>query len=68
VLSDYRRRGHGKALVSALAGLARDTGCYGMWVLTDDFNTAAMSTYQSAGAIRVEASTMLTWEFAAPAR
>jgi ribosomal protein S18 acetylase RimI-like enzyme len=63
VLPDYQRRGHGRALVAALAAAAKRAGCYGMWVLTDDFNTAAMTTYQSAGANRSEATTMLTWDF-----
>src|SRR5688500_17224144 len=34
----YRRRGIGKALVSALRDLAIERGCYGMWVLTDADN------------------------------
>ncbi|MDP1805955.1 MAG: GNAT family N-acetyltransferase, partial [Acidimicrobiales bacterium] len=34
----YQRRGVGRALVEALATLARDVGCYGMWVLTDPDN------------------------------
>lgn len=46
---DFRRRGIGKALVAALADLARTRGCYGMWVLTDSDNPAAVRTYQSAG-------------------
>ena len=37
-----RGRGIGRALVTALADLARDAGCYGMWVLTDDDNPAAV--------------------------
>ncbi|HZE00492.1 MAG TPA: GNAT family N-acetyltransferase, partial [Pseudonocardiaceae bacterium] len=36
----FRRRGIGKALVAALAELARESGCYGMWVLTDSDNWA----------------------------
>src|ERR1700687_5474794 len=31
-----RRRGYGRELVRALAEIARERGCYGMWVLTDD--------------------------------
>ena len=44
-----RRRGFGRALVEALATLARERGCYGMWVLTDDGNVAALATYETAG-------------------
>src|SRR5664279_3531472 len=34
----FRRRGIGKALVSALADIARSHDCYDMWVLTDADN------------------------------
>ena len=44
-----QRRGHGRALVAALADLARERGCYGMWVLTDRDNAAAVATYTAAG-------------------
>lgn len=45
----FRRRRIGQALVSALAKLARERGCYGMWVLTDHDNAAALTTYRRAG-------------------
>lgn len=45
----FRGRGIGKALVANLADLARARGCYGIWVLTDSDNLAALRTYQSAG-------------------
>lgn len=57
------RRGHGRALVSALAGLARERGCYGMFVLTDDDNDAAKATYRAAGAGPAEPTIMLGWTF-----
>src|SRR3954449_12357195 len=44
-----RGRGVGRALVSQLAELARERGCYGMWVLTDDGNPAALRAYAAAG-------------------
>ena len=44
-----RGRGVGTALVDALAALARDRGCYGMWVSTEADNEAALATYRSAG-------------------
>lgn len=59
VAEQYRRRGIGKALVAALARLARETNCYGMWVLTDDDNRAALATYQAAGAAREPDTVML---------
>src|SRR3954453_8590710 len=46
----FRRRGIGRALLGALAELARARGCYGMFVLTDDDNAAANGTYDSGGA------------------
>ena len=45
----FRRRGIGRALVERLAALAREAGCYGMWVITDDDNAAARATYEGSG-------------------
>ncbi len=58
-----QRRGHGRALAAALADLARERGCYGMYVLTDDDNAAALATYTSAGGGPPEPAVMLTWTF-----
>jgi len=63
VAEAHRRRGIGKALVAALVRLAREAGCYGMWVLTDQDNRAALATYQAAGAAREPDTVMLGWEF-----
>ncbi|MEY2588476.1 MAG: hypothetical protein QOJ67_460 [Acidimicrobiaceae bacterium] len=60
----FRGRGVGKALVARLADLARERGCYGMWVLTDADNAAAIATYESAGAGEASAQLMLTWRLA----
>jgi GNAT superfamily N-acetyltransferase len=60
---DHRRRGVGTALVKALADLARDRGCYGMWVGTESDNVAALATYRAAGAAPPEPSVTLTWKF-----
>ena len=58
----FRRRGIGRALAAALAGLARQRGCYGMFVLTDHDNLAAQATYLSAGAVReADNIVMLSW-------
>ena len=46
---DHRRRGVGRALVEALAELARSKGCYDVWVLTEEENEAAVATYRRAG-------------------
>jgi ribosomal protein S18 acetylase RimI-like enzyme len=64
VHADHRRRGIGKALVEALATLARAQGCYGMWVGTEPDNAAALATYLAAGAEPPEPFMTLTWTFA----
>ena len=58
-----RGRGAGSALVSALGDLARERGCYGMWVSTEQDNAAALATYRSAGAGAPEPGVVLTWTF-----
>jgi ribosomal protein S18 acetylase RimI-like enzyme len=60
-----RRRGFGRALVAELASLARERGCYGMFVFTDDDNAAARATYRSAGAGQASRQFMLEWDFRA---
>jgi ribosomal protein S18 acetylase RimI-like enzyme len=60
----FRGRGIGVALVEALAVLARERGCYGMWVLTDQDNEGAIATYRRAGASNASSSLMLEWRFA----
>lgn len=57
-----RRRGHGRALVEALAALATERGCYGMWVLTDADNEAALATYTAGGAAPPTSHVMLSWD------
>jgi ribosomal protein S18 acetylase RimI-like enzyme len=63
----YRNRGVGRGLVDALARRARQNGCYGMWVLTDAGNAAALKAYRAAGGTERGASVMLDWHFEAPA-
>jgi ribosomal protein S18 acetylase RimI-like enzyme len=57
----HRRRGTGTALVTALRELARERGCYDMWVLTDEDNEAALRTYRKAGSAESSTHVMLTW-------
>ncbi|WP_406395172.1 GNAT family N-acetyltransferase [Streptomyces sp. NBC_00887] len=61
----YRRRGIGRALTEALAAVARERGCYDMWVGVERDNDAAMATYRSAGACEDGVFAMLTWKFGA---
>ena len=58
-----RGRGVGRALVEALAALARGRGCYGMWVGTEPDNAAAIRTYEQAGARATPAHVILEWDF-----
>ena len=58
----HRRRGIGADLVRALGDLAVERGCYGMWVLTDNDNDAALATYRSARPSEESRHVMLTWE------
>jgi GNAT superfamily N-acetyltransferase len=63
VEEEHQRQGIGKALVTELVQLAWRQGCYGMWVLTDRTNTAAMAVYQSAGGVDDGDSVVLVWTF-----
>jgi ribosomal protein S18 acetylase RimI-like enzyme len=60
---EHRNQGVGRALVRALADLARGRGCYGMWVGTEPDNAAALATYRAAGADPPEPSVTLSWAF-----
>jgi ribosomal protein S18 acetylase RimI-like enzyme len=63
VADHARRRGIGSALVEALAGLARDRGCYGMWTGTEQDNAAARATYRRAGASTNPPHVFVDWDF-----
>jgi ribosomal protein S18 acetylase RimI-like enzyme len=57
-----RRRGIGRQLVEALRQLAIERGCYGMWVLTEVDNAAALGTYRGTGARDAEHPVLLDWD------
>ena len=61
-----RRCGVGTALVRALAALAQERGCHGMWVGAETGNEAAQRTYARAGARATPPHVILEWPFAAP--
>jgi len=58
----HRHHGIGTALVQKLRELAREKGCYGMWVLADDDNAAA-ATYRKAGGDVESQPLMFSWQF-----
>jgi aminoglycoside 3-N-acetyltransferase I len=62
VLPAARLQGVGSSLVTALAGIARSTGCYGMWVGTETDNDAAVATYRRAGATDEATFVLLNWD------
>jgi ribosomal protein S18 acetylase RimI-like enzyme len=64
VIEPRRNEGIGRALVGALAEIARDRGCYGMWVGTEPDNAAALACYRAAGASPPEPFATLDWTFA----
>jgi ribosomal protein S18 acetylase RimI-like enzyme len=63
VETSHQRSGIGTALVARLEVVARERGCYGMWVITSDDNVAALSTYTGAGAKCETGQSVLTWDF-----
>jgi ribosomal protein S18 acetylase RimI-like enzyme len=63
VAESARRGGIGAALVEALGTLARERGCYGMWVGTEPDNQAARRTYARAGGRETPAHVIVEWSF-----
>ncbi len=62
----FQGHGIGRALASALADLARERGCIGMWVVTEADNAAALATYRRAGGISQGEQIVLQWDFEQP--
>jgi ribosomal protein S18 acetylase RimI-like enzyme len=58
-----RGRSVGRTLVRALADIAREAGCYDMWVLADADNAAARATYARAGGREASQPVLLEWRF-----
>lgn len=65
VAPEHRNLGIGRSLVAALGEVAREQGCYGMWVGTEPDNAAALTAYLAAGAEPPEPFLSLNWTFPA---
>ncbi len=63
VAENARRRGVATALLHALADLARERGCYGMWVTTEPDNEAALATYRTLTGTDPDPTVTFAWEF-----
>lgn len=59
----FRRRGIGRELVDRLAALSRERGCYGMWVITNQENAAALATYRGSGGAPEPGQVVFAWTF-----
>jgi len=60
-----RLQGVGTGLVRRLAEIARERGCYGMWVGTESDNLPALATYRKAGANEEASFRLLSWDLTA---
>ncbi|MCX4974364.1 GNAT family N-acetyltransferase [Streptomyces sp. NBC_00620] len=63
VAEPFQRRGIGRALIRTLAAVARECGCYGMWVGVDTGNDVALAAYRSADGKDDGTCTVVTWDF-----
>jgi aminoglycoside 3-N-acetyltransferase I len=66
VAPDARLQGVGTGLVRALTAIARERGCYGMWVGTESDNEAALATYRRSGANEEAPFVLLSWDLTVP--
>jgi aminoglycoside 3-N-acetyltransferase I len=57
-----RLQGVATELVRHLSELARERGCYGMWVGTEPDNDAGQATYRKAGANEEAPFLLLSWD------
>lgn len=62
VAENARGRGVATQLITALADLGRQRGCYAMWVVTEDDNATANAAYRRAGAQDAEQVVMYSWD------
>jgi aminoglycoside 3-N-acetyltransferase I len=57
-----RHRGVATSLVKALAALAREVGCYGMWEVCDPDNDGAVATYRRVGGYQQAPAVVFSWQ------
>jgi ribosomal protein S18 acetylase RimI-like enzyme len=62
----FRTQGIGHALTERLKDVAVQGGCYGMWVVTEEDNQAALATYSGSGAVAETGQTVVVWTFPGP--
>lgn len=65
VAERWRRRGVASRLIGALADIARERGCYGMWTGTEHDNEAALATYRATGGVIEPGTTIVVYTFPA---
>ena len=61
-----RAQGIGGALTERLKDVAVQCGCYGMWVVTEEDNNAALATYAGSGGVAETGQTVVVWTFPGP--
>jgi aminoglycoside 3-N-acetyltransferase I len=62
VTETARGQGVATGLVEALQTLAKESGCYGMWVACESDNLAALATYRRSGPDEANV-TIFNWQF-----
>ena len=62
VASALRRKGIGTELCRMLIGIARDRGCEGIWLATEEDNSAARALYLALDARETRAVVVFDWD------
>jgi GNAT superfamily N-acetyltransferase len=65
VAEPYQSGEVGSGLVAVLGDLARERGCSGMWVVTDNLSAAALASYRS-GSVPEPGQVVLAWTLDEP--
>jgi ribosomal protein S18 acetylase RimI-like enzyme len=61
VAEPFREHGLATALVAALRDVAVERGCYGLWVIANEANVAAVAAYGGAGGVPEAGQVVLSW-------